>query len=312
MSKKEKLLIFILNTLLCIAAIVFTATMMDGWGVFVLCVCYIIPSACLLVGIIAYALNKHTILKSCFVIMICVFIIVGAISSISKIARLGDYKSDTEKIERLTEIIRNTGKWGMVVYVLVQILQVVILPLPAVVCYVPGSRIWGAGIATLLASVGVVIGSVIAYCIGRFFGKKAVIWIAGKETTDKYINYIGNRGKVIFILMQILPFFPDDILCMIAGLTSMSFPFFLAVMILVRPLIIAAYCYLGSGSIIPFSGWGIPVWIAIFAVCISLAVLSFIYQDRVEKWLVSKFGKNKDKAIEEADNDAKEEKTKPE
>ena len=66
-------------------------------------------------------------------------------------------------------------------------------------------------------------------------------------------------------------------------------------MLLVRPIIIALYCYLGTGSIIPFSGWGIPVWIAIFAVCVVLAVLSFKYQDRIEKWLVSKFRKkNKD------------------
>ena len=294
MSKKEKLIIFILNTLLCIAAIVFTATMMDGWGVFVLVICYLVPSASLVVGIIAYVLNKHAILKSCFVIMICAFIIIGAVALISFAFNLNDYKSDSERIERLTQVIKNTGKWGMTVYVFIQVLQVVILPLPAVVCYVPGSRIWGAGMATLLASIGVLIGSVIAYVIGRFAGKKAVIWIAGKDTTEKYIKYIGNRGKVIFVLMQILPFFPDDILCMIAGLTAMNFPFFLAVMVLVRPLIIAAYCYLGSGSIIPFSGWGIPVWVAIFAVCIILAVLSFKYQDRVEKWLVSKFRKNKD------------------
>lgn len=295
MSKKERLLIFIINTLLCIASIVFTVTMMDGWGVFVLILCYVVPSVCLLVGVVTFVLDKQAIFKTCFVVMICAFIIIVAVSVISSTAHLNNYKTDTEKIEVLTQIIRNTGKWGMVVYVFIQILQVVILPLPAVVCYVPGSRIWGAGIATLLASIGVLIGSVIAYCIGRFFGKKAVIWIAGKETTDKYIKYIGNKGKVIFVLMQILPFFPDDILCMIAGLTSMSFPFFLAVMILVRPLIIAAYCYLGNGSIIPFSGWGIPVWIAIFAVCIVLAILSFKYQDRVEKWLVTKFKKNKEK-----------------
>lgn len=301
MSKKEELIIFILNTLLCIAVIVFTAMMMDGWSVFVLVVSYTLPCACLLVGIISYALHKHSILKTCFVVMVCVFMILGAIALITKVARLNNYKSDTEKIERITELIRNSGKWGMLVFVFIQILQVVILPLPAVVCYVPGSRIWGAGIATLLASIGVVIGSIIAYCIGRFFGKKAVVWIAGKEVTDKYIGYIGSKGKTIFVLMQILPFFPDDILCMIAGLTTMSFPFFLAVMILVRPLIIAAYCYLGNGSIIPFSGWGIPVWIAIFAVCIVLAVLSFKYQDRVEKWFVSKFKKNKDKISNKED-----------
>lgn len=293
MSKKEKIIILILNTLLCVGAIVFTATLMDGWGVFVKIICYAIPSVCIVSAVITFILNKPTIYKTCFVIAVCAFIIICAIAVISKVAQLDNYSSDAEKIDRLTEIIRKTGNWGMVVYVLIQILQVVILPLPAVVCYVPGSRIWGAGTATLLASTGVLIGSVIAYLIGRFFGKKAVVWIAGSETTEKYINYIGKKGKIIFVLMQILPFFPDDILCMIAGLTAMNFAFFLAVMIIVRPLIIAVYCYLGNGSIIPFSGWGIPVWIAIFLVCIILALLSLKYQERVEKWLVSKFKKKK-------------------
>ena len=296
MSKKERILILILNALLCVAVIVFTATLMSGWGVFVTAVCYALPSAGLIVGAVAFALSKHALLKSCFVIIVCMFVIMGAIAITSKVAGLEQYKSDAEKIERITQLIRNTGEWGMVVFVAIQILQVVILPLPAIVCYVPGSRIWGAGIATLLASVGVIVGSSIAYFIGRFFGKKAVIWIAGKETTEKYVGYIGNRGKVIFVLMQILPFFPDDILCMIAGLTSMSFPFFIGVIILVRPLVIAVYCFLGDGSIIPFNGWGIPVWIAIFAVCAVLAVLSFKYQDRVEKWLIKKFRREKDKS----------------
>lgn len=64
-------------------------------------------------------------------------------------------------------------------------------------------------------------------------------------------------------------------------------------MVLVRPLIIAAYCFLGNGTVIPFEGWGIPVWIAIFVACIALAALSLKYQGRFEKWLISKFSKNK-------------------
>ena len=126
---------------------------------------------------------------------------------------------------------------------------------------------------------------------GRLFGKRAVVWIAGGDTVEKYTSYIGKKGKVIFLLMQILPFFPDDILCMVAGLGSMNFAYFITVMIAVRPAIIALYCFLGNGSLIPFSGWGIPVWIAVFAVCIVLAVLSLKYGDRVEKWLISRFNK---------------------
>lgn len=303
MKQQVKLTVLILNILLGISIILLTALMMNGWGVFVKTVCYGIAVLGIVTGIIAFCLKKEALLKTCFVVIVCAALVIGIIALMSKMAHLNDYKTDAEKIERLTEIIRNTGKWGMLVYVLIQILQVVILPLPAAVCYIPGSQIWGALNSTLLASAGVLIGSVISYVIGRFFGKKVVIWIAGKETTEKYAAYIGNRGKVIFVLMQILPFFPDDILCMVAGLTSMNFPFFLVTMILVRPLVIAAYCFLGSGTLIPFSGWGIAVWIAIFAVCIVLAVLSFKYQDRFEKWLIDKFSRNKKPDTEKEDKD---------
>lgn len=295
MNKKSKIAIFIINILLCACVALETGFLMYGWGIGVKILCYGLAAVGLAFGIVVFVLDKQALLKTCFLAMACACVIITVIAALSNLANLNDYPTDAEKIERLTDIIRSTGEWGMLVFVLIQILQVVILPLPAVVCYVPGSRIWGPLTATLLASAGVLAGSLIAYAIGRFFGKRAAEWIAGKEAVDKYAKYIGNKGKVIFLLMQILPFFPDDILCIVAGLTAMNFPFFLATMVLVRPIIIALYCYLGTGSIIPFSGWGIPVWIAIFAVCVVLAVLSFKYQDRIEKWLVSKFRKkNKD------------------
>ena len=226
-----------------------------------------------------------------FILVIFGLVLLVATVTINKVGGLDEIKDESAKIERLVEIIRGAGGWSIAVFVLLQILQVVILPLPALVCYIPGVVIFGPLYATLLASLGVIAGSVINYFLGKVFGKKLVCWIAGKETTDKYAAYFGKKGKVIFLLMQILPFFPVDILCMIAGLTAMNFPFFLAVMVIIRPMIIAAYCYLGNGSVIPFSGWGIPVWIAIFTVCIVLALLSLKYQDRVEKWLVAKFRK---------------------
>lgn len=295
MNKKSKIAILIINILLCACVALETGFLMYGWGIGVKIFCYGLAAVGLAFGIVVFVLDKQALLKTCFLAMACACVIITVIAALSNLANLNDYPTDAEKIERLTDIIRSTGEWGMLVFVLIQILQVVILPLPAVVCYVPGSRIWGPLTATLLASAGVLAGSLIAYAIGRFFGKRAAEWIAGKEAVDKYAKYIGNKGKVIFLLMQILPFFPDDILCIVAGLTAMNFPFFLATMVLVRPIIIALYCYLGTGSIIPFSGWGIPVWIAIFAVCVVLAVLSFKYQDRIEKWLVSKFRKkNKD------------------
>ena len=276
---------------------------MSGWGILVRVALYVAGGAGILAGVLFFILKKDALLKTVLVLITCAVLVLTAVIILNYTAHLNELESDEEKLAKLTELIQSVGGWAMVVFVLLQILQVVILPLPALICYLPGVYIWGPGMATLLASIGVLIGAVICYFLGKLFGRRVVEWIAGKETTDKYADYLGKRGKGLFVIMQILPFFPDDILCLVAGLTGMNFWFFLATMILVRPAIVATYCYLGSGELIPFSGWGIPVWIAIFVVCVVLAVLSFKYQDRLESWLKRKiFKKSCEDETESTDN----------
>lgn len=294
MSLKLKITVFVINTLLCVGIALITGLLMSGWGALVKAACYAAAGAGFLAALIFFIINKPSLFKSVFVLVICAFVLIAVIAVFSAVWHLNEYATDEEKIAALVSKIEGIGVWGMAVFFLIQILQVVILPIPAALCYVPGSIIWGPLIATLIASAGVIAGSLISYFIGKFFGKRAVEWIAGKETCEKYSAYLNKRGKVIFVLMQILPFFPDDILCMIAGLTCMNFPFFLLTIVIVRPILIATYCYLGSGTVIPFNEpWGIAVWVVIFAVCIALAILSLKYQERLENRLVEKFSKRK-------------------
>ncbi len=266
---------------------------MEGWGVWIRAALHIAGAAGFVAGIVFLIIGKDALLKTDLVLISCFALVYTAVVILNFTANLSELETDGEKINRLTELLKSAGGWSMAVFVLVQILQVVVLPLPAVVCYLPGVAIWGPLTATLLASAGVLLGALICYLLGRLFGRRVVEWIAGREATAKYADYLGRKGKTLFVIMQILPFFPDDILCLVAGLTKMNFPFFIATMIIVRPAIVAMYCYLGSGSVIPFSGWGIPVWISIFAVCVVLAVLSFKYQDKLESRLKGLFTKNK-------------------
>ncbi len=305
MRLRTKIISLSLICVFSVYIIVCTACLMEGWSLLVRVCLYCAGGVGIALGALFFIIKKNALLKTALVVMAIAAIVYTAFISVNIAAGLNNLETDTEKAEKLTEIIRSTGGWAMAVYVLVQILQVVILPLPAAVCYLPGVYIWKdeLWLAVVLASVGVLIGAVICYVLGRFCGRRIVEWIAGKETTDKYADYLGRRGKVLFVIMQILPFFPDDILCMIAGLTRMNFWFFLVTMILVRPAVVAVYCYTLGGDIIPFSGWGIPVWIAIIVVCAVLAVLSFKYQEKIEGWLKSLFtrrGKSKkDNDIEE-------------
>lgn len=314
MNEKSKIAILIVNIALSAAIALLTAFLMGSWGVLVRAVFYAIAGAGLAGSLAVFFWKKEGLLKSAFVLIIIAAIFLAVFIAVGEIFHFDEYESDADKIKALTSLIEGTGAWGMAVFFLIQVLQVVILPLPAAICYIPGAVIWGPIYATLVASAGVLCGSVINYAIGKFWGKKAVVWIAGEETTEKYSAYFGKRGKGIFLIMQILPFFPDDILCMVAGLTSMNFLFFVLTIIFVRPFVIAAYCFLGSGTVIPFEGWGIAVWIAIFLVCIALAVLSFKYQEKIESWLVNKltFKKKNAPEVGEEEPDLKTEPEAPE
>ena len=301
MNKKSAIAILIVNSLLCVLIVLGTYFFMHGWGTVIKLVCYAIAGVGFAFELVTFFLKKYALFKSAFVLVVCAAIVVAVVAIVSELGNLNDYENDEQRAKALQEMLENTGGWGLLVYFLIQVLQVVILPLPAFVCYVPGALVFGPLKATLVATAGVICGSVICYFIGKFFGKKAVVWIAGKETTEKYSSYLAKRGKVLFVLMQILPFFPDDILCMVVGMSGMNFWFFLVSIILVRPIVIATYCYLGSGTIIPFDQpWGIAVWVAIFVVCIALAILSLKYQDKFENWLVTKLSRlKKSKKVEE-------------
>ena len=93
-------------------------------------------------------------------------------------------------------------------------------------------------------------------------------------------------GDYSFLIMMILPLFPDDVLCMVAGLTDMSWDFFAFCQFVARPITIFMTCYLGSGEIIPYHGWGLVVWGIIAVVVIVLIVLTTKYKDKIETFMM--------------------------
>jgi uncharacterized membrane protein YdjX (TVP38/TMEM64 family) len=86
--------------------------------------------------------------------------------------------------------------------------------------------------------------------------------------------------------MMILPFFPDDILSLVAGMTDMSWEFFAFCQFVSRPIGIFVTCYLGSGQLIPFHGWGLVAWLVIIFATIFILVLTTKYKERIENFFI--------------------------
>ena len=128
------------------------------------------------------------------------------------------------------------------------------------------------------------LGSITAFYVGRKFGYKAVAWIVGEETLKTWREKLKGKDNILLTLMFLLPLFPDDILCFVAGLSSMRVGYFLIMVFLARTVGILGTCY--SVDIIPLNTWwGILIW----AVLIITMLFAFVFlsknADRVQKFI---------------------------
>lgn len=204
---------------------------------------------------------------SCNVVALLIVLVLLGMQAAGLLSALGD-------VEALRAFVEQNGAWSYAVFVLLEILNIVVLPIPAFLIHMVGVALFGPVRAFFIIFASVLVGSYIAFALGRVCGKPVVRWCIGEAALDKYTRLLGNRGNLLFVMMQLLPFFPDDILCMVAGVSGMSWGFFTFAMLFTRPVYIGAVCFFGSGTVIPFSGWGIPVWIALFCL---MGVLFFLF-----------------------------------
>ena len=59
--------------------------------------------------------------------------------------------------------------------------------------------------------------------------------LVSRAISDKYLSIVRAKTDTFLILAFLLPFFPDDLLCILAGLTAISTPRFLVIVVLTRP-----------------------------------------------------------------------------
>ncbi len=225
------------------------------------------------------------------IFLVCLFIglILGLVYFILQRTGLWEKFNSATKLQ---EFILELGFWGRFTFVFLQFLQVTFIPIPSPILIVAGSLIYGPFEAGLLSIAGILLGSAFAFFLGRVFGKKLVVFMVGAEAEKKWRKFLTNC-KYTFVLMMILPFFPDDILCMVAGLTEMSWTFFMVTQLITRPISIFLVSYLSSGQVIPYHGWGLIVWAIIVVLSLTLIYLSSKYHEKIEDFIQNIFKKRK-------------------
>ena len=192
-------------------------------------------------------------------------------------------------ISTLKELCNNST-YGYIVFILLQIFQVIFLPINSIIFVIPAIIVFGTIKAFVLCYIGLIIGSIIMFYIGRFGGVKILGWIVGKDKVEKY-KYVLGKGKFMLPIFMLLAIIPDDILCVSAGLSNIDFGYFFLVILATRGIDLACTCFIGVHAIKSPIGIICLFILILFAIIISLFLTK--RQDQLESWIIKTFTKNK-------------------
>ncbi len=171
--------------------------------------------------------------------------------------------------------------WGIVIYLVLQILQVLIAIIPGGVIQILGGVLFGGVWGTFLCIGGILLGTVIVYVLVKKFGKPLVEAFFDEKVVTKF-SFLQDSKKLelaIFILF-LIPGIPKDLLTYVAPLTKIKMSSFLVLSTLARiPAIIMSTVF---GSTL--SNGNIVAAIIIFAIVACLGIVGILYKDR---WLNS-------------------------
>lgn len=160
--------------------------------------------------------KKLDILK--FILFILFFVAIIA-SGIILAPQLNKFKN----IYEVRKIIDSYESWSFLVYILLQIFQVVIFVIPGDIINITGGYIFGFLKGAILSIIGVWTGTIIAFYIARFLGYGFISKFIKPEKIEK-INKIlnSNAGAFSLFIFCNIPFVPKDILMYAAGLTPIK------------------------------------------------------------------------------------------
>lgn len=132
---------------------------------------------------------------------------------------------------------------GPIIFVFIQILQVVIPIIPGGISTAAGVLIFGPYAGFIYNYIGICIGSIIIFLLGRRYGKPFILSMISDKTYNKYIGWLDNQNRFekLFALAIFLPVAPDDALCLMAGLTNMPVKRYTLIILIAKPLSIFLY-----------------------------------------------------------------------
>lgn len=171
-----------------------------------------------------------------------------------------------------------------VVFIFLQMVQVVAAPVPGELTGFIGGYIYGPVLGTVYSTIGLTLGSWLAFGLAHFFGMPLLEKVVKPAVIEKFDYFMEHKGVLVAFFLFLIPGFPKDYLCYIMGVSRMPVGIFLIVSAAGRLLGTIMLNIMGSsarnGRYFVLGGF--------VAAGIIIFIAAYYYQDKLLEFLKNK------------------------
>lgn len=102
-------------------------------------------------------------------------------------------------------------------------------PIPGEVTGLLGGYLYGPLVGILLSTIGLTLGSYVAFALSRTFGRPFVEKVVKVDIIGRFDYLLHHKGAFLVFLLFLIPGFPKDYLCYILGLGHLTTKEFLVI-----------------------------------------------------------------------------------
>ena len=142
----------------------------------------------------------------------------------------------------IIKFIKKCGTFASMVFVILQIIQVIFPIIPGGISCLVGVILFGPIKGFLYNYIGLSIGSIMVFSLSKKYGISLIKKIFSEKILKKYEKYLNNDNYYKWFLWgMLLPGAPDDLMCYLCGLTNITYKKFVSTILTCKPVTLIIY-----------------------------------------------------------------------
>lgn len=190
------------------------------------------------------------------------------------------YRLFSDRVQ-IRQFISSFGSSAPPIFMLIQILQVLLAPVPGEATGFIGGYLFGVLPGFIYSSIGLTVGSWLNFVIGRLLGERYVRKLISADRFEKIDGAVKRQGVIVLFILFLFPGFPKDYLCLALGLSTLPVKIFILLAGLGR--MPGTFALSLQGAFLYEKNYFLLG--VLIGVCLILALLCYAYRERIYLWV---------------------------